>query len=348
MKSATQLATMTALLGTLAGLSDAAIGASPNQTAQGIWADITGNGTFTFTTTNVYQYQPAVAAGYFTNALTSGPTVSCAGSPTNCATTNQPATPAAPAPDANQLTGPSGAVNKRATQCDGFFAGGSLPTSTYTQSVTVNGLNGRGNWTFTWTYTIAPTQPAVDPLTAWTLFGSNGPGGVTLTFNAQIAGESVLVSKQYPSPGKFSFSLWDPTIGNRVQNLALTVSDGVNSQTAYPTSTVVKNAPGAMPGAPGAVDFNYTTNAGSNGSTALLKNGDARTILNTDVFAGNNNGGADGSALAYAQMSPVQFTLGAGSYTLTLTGVVKGNSANATQSFGVQENLIIIGQGCGS
>jgi hypothetical protein len=41
-------------------------------------------------------------------------------------------------------------------------------------------------------------------------------------------------------------------------------------------STYVQNAPGAKAGDPGALDFKYVTNAGSNGNLSLLANGDAR------------------------------------------------------------------------
>jgi hypothetical protein len=316
-----------------------------DRTAQGIWADISGNGTYTFDTTTIYQYEPADAASYFTNMITDGPAVSCSGNATNCAAGNQPAPPAAPLASVDEL---SALINANSTQCDGFFRGGALSGKTYTRGVTIAGLNTKGNWTFTWTYTIAPTQATVDPQTAWSIFHENGGGGgIELTFNGQIAGQSVQVSSKFPAPGKFSYSLADSLGLNRVANLVLQVSDGTNTQTATPSSTIVKNAPGALAGDDGAVDFNYVTNAGTNGSVQFLKNGDARTILNTDVFKGNNNGGADGSALAYARMAPVQFTLGAGNYTLTLTGTVKGNGAQVSQTFGVQEKLKIIGQGCG-
>ena len=141
-----------------------------------------------------------------------------------------------------------------------------------------------------------------------------------------------------------SASLLDSSSFNRVVNLV--VSNGVSSFPA--TSTVVANAPGALAGPPGAVDFAYTTNAGSNGAVSLLQNGDARTILNTDGFAGNNNGGADGSALAWAIMDPVTLTLAPGTYSITLTGTVKGNTAQAAPiPFSVSQTVQVIGQSCG-
>jgi hypothetical protein len=115
------------------------------------------------------------------------------------------------------------------------------------------------------------------------------------------------------------------------------------------------------------VDFCYTTNAGSNGNTSLLLNGDARGILNgvslygpepcdlgtqttttsPDTFAGNNNGGADGSALAYAKMDEQTVSsLGAGDYKVTLTGTVKGNNDLANIAFSVTSQPHISAGNC--
>jgi hypothetical protein len=161
---------------------------------------------------------------------------------------------------------------------------------------------------------------------------SNPDGTAHIDIAADIAGESVLKSSNAKLGTKYSFSLIDGT-GNRVQNLAVSV-DGDTPVAA--TSTV------SYP-----VDFAYVTNAGSNGALSLLMDDDARSILNGDSFAGNNDGGADGSALALATMSPVGFDLGPGSHTIQLTGTVKGNSASADISFNVQEVLIITTPGCG-
>jgi hypothetical protein len=100
----------------------------------------------------VYHFNETSAAGYFSNGLSGGPAVSCNGSPTNCASTNQPAAPTAPLPDSNQVSAPPGnpggqgaAFENRCT----FLDGGALQGRTYQQTVTLNGLNGKGNWSFT-------------------------------------------------------------------------------------------------------------------------------------------------------------------------------------------------------
>lgn len=357
-----------------------------SQTAQGIMVNLNTSGDFAIADTNVYHFaitqtdlnnsstgedangvaEPADA--YFTNTQTGDPAVSCGGSSTNCALSNQPS-PTAPAPDSSQVDGPPPNGTCHQQRCT-FLDGGTLAGSTYTQSMTnVAGLNGHGSWKFTWTYTIAPTCPSdaasagfctqdgsgvvtVSPFTAWYLYSSQGSSTAPITINADIAGESVVVSSKWPCPssgqtgpptfcGKFSFSLSDSTTSNRVENLALTVTDSSNNivESATPGSTV--NYP---------VDFDYTTNAGSNGSTKYLTPGtnDDMSILNNDEFAGNDNGGADGSAAALATMDATIVDLGPGDYSVTLTGTVKGNNGLANITFSVTNQVHIITPGCGS
>jgi hypothetical protein len=311
-------------------------------------------GTFAIVETQTYQLNIATASALFTNTWDgNAPSVSCTGSPTACSNPAPPAPPA-PAPDPNVLAGPNtkGNIGHDGIVGDNkctLLNGGTLTSGTYTQTVKVSvgsGATGR-TYTYTYTYNVTPTSNPVAALTAWDLVNDNGGGLAHVDVGANIAGESALSSAKHDL--KYSFSIVDGD-GNRVQNLVVTVTD-VNTSAVVGTfpagSTVVTNAPGALVGDPGALDFLYTTNAGSNGVTSLLTNGDARTILNTDSFAGNQNGGADGSALAWAVMDTVGLDLGPGDYTVTLTGVVKGNSASANLPFSVSQTLHIIGQGCG-
>jgi hypothetical protein len=209
----------------------------------------------------------------------------------------------------------------------------------------------------TWTYDITPLQVSYPPLTAWDFVGSTGGDSALVSVNAIIAGESVVSSKQHPL--KYSFSIGgdvDPRV-SRVQNLAISVNNVV---VANPGSTVVKNTPGsaATPtvdfgevvlGSDGALDFYYDGNAGSNGHTELLNQPeDARTILNTDSFSGNNDGGADGSALAAAFMDQVDLNLTEGDYTVTLTGTVKDNAGLADLPINVNKTVHIVHPGCGN
>ncbi|MDQ0138487.1 hypothetical protein [Cupriavidus necator] len=320
-------------------ISGTAISAT-DQTGQGIMVNLNVPPAVAIVTNRIYNFNINTASSYFTNAWNlAAPAVTCTGP--GCGTA--PTAPAAPPPDVNQVTGPTGAAN--ANRCI-FLSGGTLFGSTYTQSLQVTTGSGgtRATYTYTYTYNVTLTQASVAPLTAWDLVIETGDGTASISVGANIAGQSALQSSNIKLGKKYSFSLLDSSSLNRVVNLV--VSNGVSSFPA--TSTVVANAPGALAGTPGAVDFAYATNAGSNGTVSLLQNGDARTILNTDGFAGNNNGGADGSALAWAIMDPVSLTLTPGTYSITLTGTVKGNTAQAAPiPFSVSQTVQVIGQSCG-
>jgi hypothetical protein len=111
----------------------------------------------------------------------------------------------------------------------------------------------------------------------------------TLDIGGQIASQSVVVSNAFPT-GKYSYSLLDDVGLSRIVNLSLTVSDGTNSTLYAMTSQVVANAPGALAGETGAVDFDYVANAGQNppppnltAAQKALATGNARSILNGNV-----------------------------------------------------------------
>jgi hypothetical protein len=331
--------------------------AGPTQTAQGIMVDLNAAGQFAIVNTQLWKFNVTTAGTYFVNEWDDNPpTVSTQFTGPNVCTPPTPATPPPPAPDSSKVTGPTGAAT---TQKCTFLDGGTLTGSSYTQTATATTSCTSDNKTrtrkdtFTYTYNVTPdtdldedlsTQSfGVVPFTAWDLVSTTGPDTASITITAKIAGESVVQSTKFPSPGKFSFSLHNRDGSSRVTNLQLFVN-GVLAAT--PGSTPVENCPSCLPDDPGAVDFLYTTNAGSNGVTSLLKDGDARTILNTDVFPGNNDGGADGRALAIAVMDPVHLDLPPGTYTITLTGTVKGNNALSDINFSVTQTINIVTPGC--
>jgi hypothetical protein len=318
---------------------------APGSTGQGIMVNLKGSGTFTIVDNKQYRFDDLAAAAYFTNTYDG--VVEVSGSPSNrCPSGSAPAAPTPPVPDPLQVLNLSNEdINTAVKQnkCK-FLDGGALDPFPYTQTLTnTTGLGStKCTWTYTYHYTVAPTQ-TVAPLTAWELVRETN-GIAEVDVYAEIAGESVVLWKALPKK-KFSFSLRNSDGSSRVTDLALTVN-GTVVASAIP-STVLENAPGAMPGDEGAVDFFYTTNAGSNGNTSLLANGDARTILNTDAFAGNNNGGSDGKALAWAIMDTQTLELGPGDYNVVLTGKVKGNNALADISFSVTRTVHIVAPGCG-
>jgi hypothetical protein len=351
-------------------------GNTTTQTGQGIMANLETSGSFAIVQNLTYHYDETIAGTYYSNQWDgNAPTVSCSGP--GCGTA--PTAPTAPAVDPNAvigIPGHPGIVNSNTCKCT-FLDGGTLPSTTYTETAKLSTGSGRTGATYTYTYiydvnpdtAVATTEdtnantsdgiqvPALDPTATvdpnepWVFFSSSGDATANINIDAMIAGESVVKNKTNGT--KFSFSLFDSTDLDRVQNLTVTVTDSSNVvASASPGNTIVQNAPGALAGDPGAVDFAYATNAGSNGATSLLQNGDARSILNgvfpsPDVFTGNDNGGADGSALAYAQMDTVPVSLPAGDYTITLTGTVKGNSTSADIPFSVTNHVNIITPGCG-
>jgi len=248
-----------------------------------------------------------------------------------------------------------------------FFNGGTLTgTDTYTKTVTVvvnsGPQAGRGTWKFTYTYNIAPdpskdqdtSQPGVQvaPRTAWNLIDSSGASTVSVEVNGTIAGQSVV---QNDAKGKrtwnrkYSFTLLNPDGSSRITDLKVTVS-GTDSNgnpvslEAYPGHTVDTN--------PG--DFEYTGNAGTNGNTNLLVPGPAMV---SDILKGNvtaTDGGKDDfiqndvvvGYVHLATMEPVTFDLGPGTYTVTISGKVKGTDGNLDLSFDVTQHLTISAEGC--
>jgi hypothetical protein len=315
--------------------------AGPTQTAQGIMVNLQAGGDFILTQNQLYQFNAGTATTYFDNNWDgNAPTVICTGGA--CGTA--PAAPGAPSPNPQEVNGtPAAPGADQINECT-FFNGGTLAGLSYTQTAQIStGVKGTV-YTYRYTYNVVPRVTSVDPLTAWDLVNTTGGTSATINVNAQIAGESVVISNQFKTPGKFSFSLLEnDSVTSRVQNLVVTVTDANNNTvaTANPGSTLVFDSPA------GSLDYAYTTNAGSNGATGFLKNGDALSILNTDVFSGNDNGGANGTDLAEAIMDQVRVTLTPGSYNVTLTGTIKDNTGTTSTGFNVTQQIHIIGQGCG-
>jgi hypothetical protein len=286
----------------------------------------------------LYSFNIGTAAALFTNAWDgNAPAVGCTGG--GCPGT-APAAPPAPSPNTDKVTNPGNGVAV-ANECT-FLDGGTLVGSSYTQAAQLsNGLSGnlKATYTYTYTYNITPTGPVV-AFTAWDLTLTTGGETVPVTISADIAGESATKSSNLGQ--KYSFSIRNSDGSSRVTGLNLQVDNNT-----YPiNSTIYENCPGCKAGDVGAVDFPYTTNAGSNGFTDLLTNGNARDILNTDSFAGNQDGGADGKALAKVVTDAVTVDLAPGSHNVVLTGTVKGNSASSNISFSVTQTIHIITPGC--
>ncbi len=343
-----------------------AIAFAATQTSQGIMVNLDAEGNFTIKNSETYEFNEVTAATYFTNTwdgLVPAETFSLKESSVITYELTAPLveTPSNPivAVPANPAENPSKLNTKGENDVLGdnkcrFLDGNTLTGLTYTQIATASAqgtyvsevtlmLKGpnTGKYkvtritvtktgTYTYIYNVSPnTTDFVSILAAWDFVSSSGESTARILINAEIAGQSVTSSSK--TDRKYSFSLLNSDGTNRVQNLVIT-ANGV----PYAAGSVVK-----FP-----VDFFYTTNAGSSGVTTLLKNGDARTTLNTDSFNGNNNGGTTGSALALAIMNAVPVDLAPGLHSVDLTGTVKGNSATTNIAFKITQIVNIITPGC--
>lgn len=316
----------------------AAPSSGPSKTAQGIFVKMVTPAELAIEQNIQYRFDTGVAATYFTNAWDGAAPgePKCTGGSAAACTDNKPASaPQAPLPLASGV-GPVVFANRCVWKDGGMLSGGS-----YTQTVSV--VVGKLNYTYTYTYNVTPSTGPVAPLTAWVYDRTLGDASAAdLEINAQIAGQSVVVSKQFPSPGKFSFSLANPDLTSRVTNLVYTVTDQngvavsmpVSSTTSYPTDLLFESY-----------------NGGKNGAVELLWPVPAMMshILNNDAAPNNNNGGADGSAMAVDTLQTATFMLPAGEYTINLTGTVKGNAASADVDFNIQNKtkITLVGSSCG-
>ena len=320
-------------------------------TAQSVMFNSTLPTEFVIEQSETWAFDSQAARTYYINEWNGNdPTVTCTGGGQDGCQT-RPSTPPAPAPDRSKV--PPIANGEKCT----FFNGGTLTgTDTYTQTVPVNVSSGpsKGSWKFTYTYNIAPdpNKNPVAPRTAWNLIHSSGASTVPVEVNGKIAGQSVV---QNDAKGKrtwnrkYSFTLLNPDGSSRITDLKITVS-GTDTNgnpvdlEAFPGHTVDTN--------PG--DFEYTGNAGTNGVTALLVPGPAMV---SDILQGNvtaTDGGKDDFSqndvvVGYVHLAtkdPVTFDLGPGTYTVTISGKVKGTDGNLDISLGVTQQLTISAEGC--
>jgi hypothetical protein len=314
----------------------------------------TASGNFVITGEAIYAYNNATAAAYFTNVWNnSAPVRTCSGSPTNCATSNAPlSAPAAPAADASKLNGKIGC-----NACN-FWGGIALSLScggpnTYTQSVTINGQNGNGNWKYEFTYNIgfSATGDAYNSTpaekTAWDLQSNdtiNADVGVTGFF----AGQSTQL-KNNGSGGwsfKASHTLLDSLGASRLVDATATIKDEL-AVTVCTLPIVTNIVPGQ--------EFTYLGNAGRNGTTdnlfdnGITSNGTVNeiqdgvsTALNgkKDDFAGNNGTGGDKAVIDSDSTGTCPISA-EGNYTLHVTGALKGVSGSSSLPVSVSSSICI-------
>lgn len=208
------------------------------------------------------------------------------------------------------------AQNQRCT----FYNGGTLTSET---------LGGGKN-----AVTITPNTNPVPAKTGWTL-SSSAPSSVPVTLDIVIAGQSVVVNK---TKSKYSFTLTNSDGTSRIQNLKVEVTGQADQ---FPAHTILTN------------DENGTCLAGTLYVGNAGNFGNATSYLKTnmtlgDIIALNQYGSTAvcGNA-AIAQADQLVYQLGEGSYSIIVSGTVKGNGADLLpQSFSVTKTVTVSAQGC--
>jgi hypothetical protein len=311
--------------------------------------EIAGTITWTFNRGNQNDVDlTGTAMSYYTNQWDGmPPTVKCTGNP--CST--EPAH-AAPPPYSINLQ-----QRAQADRCT-FFSGGTLGTSSYTQDLHVNVNSGaqKGNWTFTYTYAITPTQ-GVNPQTAWT---SEVTGGsVNLGFSGFVASESY---QKQSNRHKYSFTMVDGGI-TRARNVSASLMNSgatLASLDLNNTDTDGDMISDGLNVGYAVNDFDYFANGGIFGNSAVFSalhapgRKSANSVVNivtgndvatADNFAGNDNDLASGNVHIGPYSGSFDGLTEPGTYTVVVAGTLKGNSSSADFGFSVTSNLIQIG-GC--
>jgi len=295
---------------------------SGTSTGQGIMVDFQVDANYVINEEMTYHFDAQKAKDEYMNVqVSSVPTAERRQGTCDKPTT----TPSAPAAN------PIGIGDATSNKCV-FFNGSTSSTVVKSYEKFVDVVTGSGSnrcvWRFTWKYDVV-IKP-VEKLTAWSSEITVPGVDPVVPINATIAGLSALSSKQHPL--KYSFGLLaDDGISSRITDLKVIV-DG--NEIAAPANSIISGT-----------DFVYTTNAGSSGSTGLLAGTDgqlASWILSSasgDTFSGNDGA----SNIVCAKMDQVITTLGEGTHTITVTAVVKGNSAVADASIKVTKNVTISG-----
>jgi hypothetical protein len=329
---------------------------SPSQTAQCIMVNtvlptlafqINGTTTWTFG-------KDCAEANYTASAGTwNGSPPSCDGSATNCAVSNTPPVPTAPAPDAH---GPNSIEHHAQQDRCTYFCGGTLDGWTYTQTATATGLNGHGNFTFTYNYSVSPNTATVAAGTCWSCQETGGT--VDVDFTGFISSESFLNNRNTGTK-KYSFTLLADGV-SRVSGVTAQLqysADGNFDDTVDVGSPVTFTDP--LPVTSTLNDYIYYSNTSVFGNSAVYSFLDAptpgnnlggrlvSTILTTspDNFAGNNNDLANGNVQEADYSGSFTGLTQVGTYRISVSGTVKDNFGTGLQPFSVTSSNVIIG-GC--
>lgn len=241
-----------------------------------------------------------------------------------------------------------------------FWTGETRSNYTIPISQSIEGGSGSTKYKITRTYNFVYSEVDTDARDYWTLVGQSEPGTVQVNFLGKIAGLSGMTWSSSLGTGyKYSMSIASGVVDSPTVSIT---SNGVT--TDYPLSYRYITAASADFSDFGFGQVTYGKGIGYNLNQIMAAPDtlaavfpsvssspaiDARTLLNTDMHAGNDNGGADGSALAYIQIEPFKVDLPAGDFTYSLKATVKGlPGVTDGTTLTVQRNVHYVGLGnCG-
>jgi hypothetical protein len=309
--------------------------------------DVQVGGNYAIAGTETWNFSRDTAETFYANTCNPAPvSITCTGggrNNVNCLTANQPATPA-PAPEQNKLM-----QRAQADRC-AFWAGGALSSTSYTTTSRVNGVNGNGNWTYTYNCSVVPNAPSFEARSAWTL-ASSTTTAATVTLAGTLQGQSALL-KSAKSAADWNYKLShemshvDELTGEAVADLVDPVATITDSN-----GSIVSASPLAFTLEQG-VDYFYSANAGTFGATGLLVNDANVSVIQTGLAAAtdgyvDNFAGNDTTLGERAVLTPAEWTFTApGDYTLTVSGTLKGNTGAVTRSISVTSSATIFAGDC--
>ncbi|MDX5436891.1 MAG: hypothetical protein LPK03_06825 [Pontibacter sp.] len=174
------------------------------------------------------------------------------------------------------------------------------------------------------------SSEALPARTAWVLESSEAGTTSDVTLDIRVAGQSVVVNK---GKAKYSFSLLDAEGLPRISNLKVSVTgqeDVIDPAFMVEVGDETNNC---------LADVFYAANAGDFGSatSSLLNNMTMGEIIGMNEYSSVS---ACGNA-SIAKVDRLNYSLPAGTYTITVTGTVKGNAGMAATPFEVTRSVVV-------
>ncbi len=178
-------------------------------------------------------------------------------------------------------------------------------------------------------FIVVPYPDPLDPKTAWEMYSLDAIESLELTFDINIACETLL--KKSNKSFNYSFPLLESGV-SRIEQLQVQI----DNQIFTPSHVVTTTNP----------NFFYSANVGPFGADIqYLINGKSMADIMKLSSYGNKNPNGNTHV---ATVQPISIYLEAGTHTITVSGIINGNDGAASQSFiGTTETTILgSGQDC--